>query len=129
MTFVLLITAPHTHSNAWHAYYFAETALRQGHSLHLFFYSDGVRVANRLNYYPQGEQNLAECWQTLKQQYALSLSVCITASLKHGLSDVDNSHRHHLLGDNLHPAFELVGLGTLTDVMLQSDRLISFIGA
>ena len=48
MIFVLLITAPPAHASAWHAYYFAESALAQGHHIKPFFYGDGVSIANRL---------------------------------------------------------------------------------
>ena len=46
MVFVLLITAPPAHISAWHAYYFAESALKQGHEIKPFFYGDGVAIAN-----------------------------------------------------------------------------------
>ena len=60
MIFVLLITAPPAHASAWHAYYFAESALAQGHHIKPFFYGDGVSIANRLLCPAQDEISLAQ---------------------------------------------------------------------
>lgn len=129
MIFVLLITAPISHSNAWHSYYFAQAALKQGHSVHAFFYGDGVEIANRLLCPAQDALNLSQLWQDLAQEYQIELAVCVAAALKRGITDADNAKRHHLQGDNLAQGFSLVGLGTLTEWLLSADRHLSFVRA
>ena len=126
MKFVLLITAPIDHSNAWHAYYFAKSALEQGHQVHPFFYNEGVNVANRLTLVHDTTNSLNQCWQNLAKQYTFELAVCVAAALRRGITDADNSHRHHLKGDNLSEGFTLTGLGTLTDLIIHSDRFLQF---
>jgi len=128
MVFVLLITAPPTHPNAWHSYYFAEAALANGHSIKPFFYADAVMVANRLLCPANDEKNVAQLWLTLAQSHGFELPVCIAAALRRGISDVDNATRHHLQGDNLQHGFTLAGLGLLTEGLINADRVISFVG-
>jgi len=128
MIFVLLITAPVSHSNAWHSYYFAQSALQQGHTIKTFFYGNGVEVANRLLCPAQDALNLSQLWQQLAAEYHFELAVCVAAALRRGISDAENSHRHHLQGDNLAQGFSLTGLGTLTELLLTSDRTLSFVG-
>jgi tRNA 2-thiouridine synthesizing protein D len=129
MRFVLLITAPISHHNAWHGYYFAQAALEQGHCVQVFFYGDGVQVANRLLCPAQDALNLSQLWQHLAQKYHIELAVCVAAALKRGISDADNAKRHHLQGHNLAQGFTLTGLGTLTEWLLSADRHLSFVGA
>lgn len=126
MVFVLLITAPGTHPNAWHAYYFARAALAQAHTVKPFFYGDGITVANRLACPAQDELNLAQLWAELAAKYQFELPVCIAAALKRGVTDAENAKRHHLEGENLHPAFTLAGLGTLAEGLIEADRTLSF---
>lgn len=128
MVFVLLITAPPAHLNAWHGYYFAQAALAAGHSVKPFFYADGVTIANRLLCPAQDEKNLAQLWLNLAQHYDIELPVCIAAALRRGISDADNAFRHHLSGDNLHTGYTLAGLGVLTEGIITADRVISFVG-
>ena len=128
MIFVLLITAPPAHVSAWHAYYFAESALAQGHELRVFFYGDGVGIANRLLCPAQDELSLAQLWRNLAATHHLELPVCVAAALRRGVTDAENAHRHHLHGDNLDPAFSLAGLGVLTEGLITADRVLSFIG-
>ena len=129
MIFVLLITAPVSHSNAWHSYYFAQAALKQGHTVRTFFYGDGVQVANCLLSPAQDALNLSQLWQQLAQEHQFELAVCVAAALRRGISDADNAHRHQLQGSNLAQGFNLTGLGTLTEWLLEADRTVSFVGS
>ncbi len=128
MIFVLLITASPAHVSAWHAFYFAEAALAQGHEVRVFFYGDGVGIGNRLLCPAQDERSLAQLWRHLAATYHLELPVCVAAALRRGISDSENAHRHHLNGDNLDLAFTLAGLGVLTEGLITADRVLSFIG-
>jgi len=79
MKFVLLITAPIDHSNAWHAYYFAKNALEQGHQVSPFFYNEGVNVANRLILAHDQAKSLTKFWQDLAKQYCESISISMSS--------------------------------------------------
>ena len=128
MIFVLLITAPPAHASAWHAYYFAESALAQGHHIKPFFYGDGVSIANRLLCPAQDEISLAQLWCNLADIHGFELPVCVAAALRRGICDADNAYRHHLTGDNLDSHFVLAGLGVLTEGLMTADRVLSFVG-
>lgn len=128
-SFSLLITAnPYMSQGHFTALNFVERLLAKGHSLkQIFFYSDAVLVANRLNCPPADEKNLTKSWANLAIQHDIELTVCITAALKRGIVNQSESQRHALTGDNLDPAFDLSGLGQLNEAMLTSDRHITFV--
>ena len=126
--FSLLITAsPYTQQGQYSALSFANEVIKQGHIIsRIFFYADAVLVANRLNCPPSDEINLTKAWAKLAIEQDIELTVCITAALKRGIVNQTEAQRNALTGDNLDPAFELSGLGQLTESMLESDRLITF---
>lgn len=127
-TFSLLVTAnPYSAQGQFSALQFANEAVRQGHVLkRVFFYADGVLVASRLNCPPSDEYNLTKAWAKLAIEQDVELTVCVTAALKRGVVNQAEADRNALTGENLDPAFELSGLGQLTEAMLESDRLITF---
>ncbi|NVJ68354.1 MAG: sulfurtransferase complex subunit TusD [Gammaproteobacteria bacterium] len=127
-TFSLLVTAnPYTQQGQYSALAFAKSLLSQGHELtRVFFYADGVLVANRLNCPPSDEINLTKSWAKLAIEKDVELTVCVTAALKRGIVNQAEAERNALTSENLDPAFEISGLGQLTEAMLESDRLITF---
>jgi|26BtaG_2_1085354.scaffolds.fasta_scaffold05645_2 tRNA 2-thiouridine synthesizing protein D len=95
-------------------------------ALQVFFYADGAHTANRLRWQSADQFDITKEWQQLAERYQLRLPVCVSTALSRGISDVDNSQRHQLQGDNLAVGFDLVGLGELA-MMLQTDcRLLQF---
>ncbi|AOE49626.1 sulfurtransferase complex subunit TusD [Kangiella sediminilitoris] len=126
--FSLLITAnPFSSQGQYSALQFAKTLLEQGHEIkRVFFYGDGVLVASRLNCPPSDEINLTKSWAKLAIQNDFELTVCVTAALKRGITNATEAERNALTGDNVDPAYEISGLGQLTEAMLESDRLITF---
>lgn len=127
-SFSLLITAnPYISQGHYTALRFAERLLANGHSLkQVFFYSDAVLVANRLNSPAADEINLTKSWAKLAIQHDIELTVCITAALKRGIVNQAEAERNALTGDNLAPAFDLSGLGQLNEALLTTDRHITF---
>lgn len=127
-TFSLLVTAnPHSTQGQFSAIQFAKTLISQGHTLkRVFFYADGVLVASRLNCPPSDEYNLTKTWAKLAIQHDFELVACVTVAMKRGITNAAEAERNALTGDNLDPAFEISGLGQLTEAMLESDRLITF---
>ncbi len=126
--FSLLVTAnPYSQQGQYSALEFARSLLQQGHTLkRVFFYSDAVLVASRLNSPPADEINLTKAWVKLAIEQDIELTVCITAALARGVVNQAEAERNALTGENLDPAFELSGLGQLTEALLESDRLITF---
>ena len=132
---LLLITKDPSHPLAHLALRYARAFLAKTATLNtdsdhaplkLFFYADAAHLANSLRWQSADQINLTEQWQQLAEQHNISLPVCVSTALSRGISDSDNSARHHLQGDNLASGFELVGLSELT-LMMQSDcRLIQF---
>ena len=126
--FSLLVTAnPHSSQGQFSAIQFAKTLIAQGHTLkRVFFYADGVLVASRLNCPPSDEYHLTKTWAKLAIQHDFELVACVTVAMKRGITNATEAERNALTGDNLDPAFEISGLGQLTEAMLESDRLVTF---
>ena len=127
-SFTLLVTAsPYSTQGQFSALHFVKSLLKQGHSIkRIFFYADGVLVASRLNHPPSDEINLTKEWAKLAINNDFELIVCVTAAIKRGIVNSLEADRNALTGDNLDPAFEISGLGQLTEAMLETDRLITF---
>ena len=122
MSSLLLITAAPSSIHAWHALGLAQALQQKQHDFRVFFYQDGVQVANSLQWVPDDQRDLTEAWQEL----AIRLPVCVSAALARGITDQENAQRHQIQSHNLASGFELVGLGELADAVQSSDRLIQF---
>ncbi len=122
MSTLLLITSAPTSVHAWHAFELAKALIDQQQDIRVFFYQDGVHVANQLQWLPDDQRNLAVEWAKLE----IRLPVCVSAALTRGITDDENAVRHHLNTSNLAQGFELVGLGELADAVQSSDRLLRF---
>lgn len=122
MSTLLLITTAPTSVHAWHAFELAKALIDQQQNVRIFFYQDGVHVANQLQWLPDDQRNLAVEWAKLE----IRLPVCVSAALTRGITDHENAVRHHLNTSNLAQGFELVGLGELADAVQSSDRLLRF---
>ena len=132
---LLLITKDPSHPLAHLALRYARAFLEQTTTLNtdvqqaplkLFFYADAAHIANSLRWQSADQLHITKQWQQLAEQHNISLPVCVSTALSRGISDSDNSARHHLQADNLASGFTLVGLSELA-LMMQSDcRLIQF---
>lgn len=122
MSTLLLITSAPTSVMAWHAFGLAQALQQQHHAVRVFFYQDGVQVANALQWCPDDQRDLKHEWQKL----GIRLAVCVSAALARGITDADNAQRHALQQHNLAQGFELVGLGELADAVQNCTRLIQF---
>lgn len=122
MSTLLLITSAPTSIYAWHALGLARALHAKKQDFRVFFYQDGVFVANNLQWVPDDQCHLMNEWQTL----AIRLPVCVSAALSRGISDQENAQRHQISQYNLASGFELVGLGELADAIQSTQRLIQF---
>lgn len=122
MSTLLLITSAPTSMMAWHAFGLAQALQNKHEEFRVFFYQDGVQVANDLQWFPDDQRNLKLEWQKL----GVRLPVCVSAALARGITDASNAQRHSLQQHNLAQGFELVGLGELADAVQSCSRLIQF---
>lgn len=122
MSTLLLITSAPSSIHAWHALGLAQALKAKNQTFRVFFYQDGVSVANSLQWVPDDQRNLSFEWQKLD----IRLPVCVSAALARGITDLENAQRHHIQTHNLAQGFDLVGLGELADAVQSSERLIQF---
>lgn len=121
---VLLITSQPTSLASKQAIVLANHHLEQQKPLSVFFYGNGVTVANRLRWQPDNSYDSTADWIDLHTRFGLLLPVCVSAALARGISDSDNANRHHLDGDNLLPPFYLAGLSELAMLLGDTRPLV-----
>ncbi len=128
MNYALLVLSPaHSSQGARSALLFARAAVARGHKIErVFFYGDAVHAASALIVAPQDEVDLTSEWATLVADNGTELLVCVGASLRRGLLDETEAKRYSKSQYNLHPAFEIAGLGQLVEASQTCDRLITF---
>lgn len=119
---LLLITAPPTSRQSYHAFKLAQAMQQQQQAFSVFFYQNAVSIANASLWRADDELNLTKAWQTL----AIPLPVCVSAALNRGITDSENAARHQLHHTNLADGFHLTGLGTLADAITQARHVIQF---
>ena len=121
-TLLLISSSPHT-AKGKKALQHAQTLLKDGQTLSLFFYGDGAYTASRLQWQSADVPDVTRAWAVLADTHGLSLPVSVSTAFARGITDTDNAKRHDLTGDNLHPAFSLVGLGDLA-MMIDDDTTV-----
>ena len=113
---ILLKEGPYNHQASDTAYKFAEAAIARGHKVDaVFLYNDGVTNVTRLMEPPQDDRNIAGRWSELSAKHGVEILACIAASKRRGISE------EVLIEDG-----EITGLGTLTDIVIRNDRLVTF---
>jgi tRNA 2-thiouridine synthesizing protein D len=127
MIFTIVVSCGPQTQGARHALRFAESVLKLGHCISsIFFYQEGVQNANDFMVIPQDEERLLDRWSDLRKESGAELIVCIAAALRRGVINSQEATRYKKAAGNLHPSFELSGLGQLVDATLNSDRLVTF---
>ena len=128
--FTILVTAsPYSRQGHTSALAFARAVVESGHTIDtIFFHGDAVYVANELISPPTDETNITSEWQRFAEQHKVELSVCIGASLRRGICDIETAKQEQLNSSNLARLFTLDGLGNLAQATATSDRLVRFGG-
>ncbi|CAM4460448.1 sulfurtransferase complex subunit TusD [Vibrio agarivorans] len=109
------------------AYLFAQSLLKQGHTLtSVFFYQDGVYNGSALTVPANDEFDLVKAWQALAHEHSVRLETCVAAALRRGVVGESEAQQHGLTQDNLALSFEQAGLGSLAEAMLTQDRVVQF---
>ena len=126
---LLVLSAPHAGEAGDSAWQFAKAVVDAGHELHrVFFYQEGTQHGSALAVSPQDETDRVARWASLAEESGADLVLCIASAVKRGLLDAGEADRHEKGAHNVHPAFELSGLGQLVEAHLTSDRLVTFGG-
>lgn len=128
LSYCLLVTGPaYGAQRAGSALLFAQHLLAAGHRIQcVFFYREGVSNANGLTSPANDETDMVRRWQRLAAQGQFTLSVCVAAALRRGVTDEAQAQSQALAGANIAGGFTLSGLGTLAEAMITCDRVIQF---
>ncbi|EOF4702484.1 MAG: sulfurtransferase complex subunit TusD [Klebsiella huaxiensis] len=128
MRFAITVTGPAYGTQlASSALQFAHAVLQEGHELvSIFFYREGVYNANQLSAPASDEFDLVRAWQSLHDDHAVSLHICVAAALRRGVVDQQEAQLLGLPACNLQPGFTLSGLGALAEAALTCDRMVQF---
>ena len=107
---------------------FTRAALTAGHQVpRVFFYHDGVRTGCDLDGHPTARTTLLQGWVDLKRSFGTDLLICIAAAEARGLYNIEQARTAGKTA-NLHPAFQVVGLGQFTEMIMTADRALTFDG-
>ncbi|TPH12777.1 sulfurtransferase complex subunit TusD [Litorilituus lipolyticus] len=122
----VIITSPPSSNLSVTAIEYIEAALAlQIEIVGIFFYQDGVLHANTFVEVPTDEYQAQAKWLALKNEFNLSLHLCVTAASKRGLQ-VDETNSVEPQSSNVADAFEISGLGELVELTNYADRVIQF---
>lgn len=113
---VQVLEGPYNNQASDTAYNFIKAALERGHQIvRVFFYHNGVLNVNNLAEPPQDDRNVYARWTELGRDKGIDIVACIAASKRRGIKD-----GHIIEGTRIS------GLGQLTDMAIEADRLITF---
>lgn len=128
MIFSLLIqTSPQNLTTAVTALEFAKALVRRQHKIHrLFFYGDGVTIANQNPVIPQDEPDIYAAWRAFIAEQKIDSVVCIASALKRGIIDAAEGKRYQRDAITLPAEYSLSGLGQLIDAAVVSDKIVTF---
>ncbi len=127
-TFALLVLGAPTSSQGPNtALAFARAAVAAGHRiLRVFFFHDGVLCGNDLAVAPPGQGSMAAQWAELATQHDIDLVICVASALKRGIVNESEAKRYAKTASNLHPQFDLSGLGQWIEACALADRVVTF---
>ncbi|MEO5365232.1 MAG: sulfurtransferase complex subunit TusD [Magnetococcus sp. WYHC-3] len=112
---VLIYEGPYNHEASDSAYNFIQAALAKGHECRgIFFYHDGVYNVTKLMEPPQDDRHISNRWSELGGR-GIDIVVCIAAAKRRGIVD-----------SVLVPNVRISGLGQLTMMAIEADRLVTF---
>lgn len=98
------------------AYQFAKAALAKGHEIpRIFFYSDGVLNSTKMMEPQSDDRHIQKRWTELQKEHGMEFIVCVAAAKRRGIND-----------EVLAEGFTIGGLGMLTELAIEADRLVTF---
>lgn len=129
----MVLGAPTSSQGPQTALAFARAAVAAGHRIiRVFFFHDGVHCGSDLAIPVAGQQSIAAQWaqlsqqQELSQQHAIDLVVCVASAIKRGILNEAEAKRYAKSAGNLHPLFDLSGLGQWVEACALADSVVTF---
>lgn len=128
MQFNILITGGlYSSQAALSAWHFCQASLKAGHTIdQVFFYQDAALHGTQLSIPMQDEQDAVRLWAECASEYQIDLFVCVSAAERRGILGAEQIAEYDLGHANLHPQYQIAGLGVLHDAALSSDRMVTF---
>lgn len=106
---------------------YAQAAIAQSIRIEcVFFYHDAVLLASTLNHALQDELSLANEWQQLIENHHIPAIACIASAIKRGVYNEVEAKRYQKSATNLHPSFELAGLGSWLEAVDKATQHVVF---
>ena len=129
MIYTIIVNAsPHSSESAHTAYQFTVAALNEGHLIKcVFFYCNGtLNGSAAISAHEPSPVNLPSAWLKLYHDYAVELHLCSGSAAKTGVIDEQQARRLNIGSGTIASGFVISGLGTLTEAMVMSDRVVTF---
>ena len=125
MRYALVVTGPvYGNQKSTSAWMFAKALLEARHTIEsIFFHQDAVSNASAFISPASDEHDLAAEWVRLSVEENIPLNICVSAALRRGIIDREQTSQEMY---NLHPQFNLTGLGSLATSLLTCDRVVQF---
>lgn len=121
---VLVTSSPSASANPRSAFLYCVAALKKRHEVIVFFYSEGVNIANAFTASAVDESNLFKAFQELSENNSmLKLLVCNTAGNRRGLLGQEEANE---LGFNITKPFVLGGLAEFAQFSQSAHRVVQF---
>ncbi len=106
---------------------FARAAVAGGHRIvRVFFFHDGVHCGSDIAIPAAGQTSIARQWADLSEQHDIDLVICVASALKRGILNAGEAKRYTKSASNLHPEFDLSGLGQWIEACALADRAVTF---
>jgi tRNA 2-thiouridine synthesizing protein D len=117
---VQLKEGPYNHEASDTAYHFIQAARKRGHEVvAVFLYNDGVYNIAKNAEPPQDDRNIQKRWSELGAE-GVTIYACIAAAKRRAITS--STIKDELIMENT----EITGLGQLTTLGIESDRLVTF---
>ena len=124
---ILVTGSVYSSQSAYSALKFCHAAITQGHRItQVFFYRDAVSQASRLTVPLDDEFNCIDEWVAFAKGNDVPLVACVSAAERRGILNAEQADEFAKDADNVHPIFQIEGLGVLHDASLSSDRTVTF---
>lgn len=125
MSKILLVITSDAHNtgSVLSALHFAQAAIAQQHDISVFFYADGVTLANHFTAPVSDELNLYKQWVKLSDEINIPLYVCNTAATRRGVLPLEEKNAS---GFNLQAPFVAAGLTEYATLSQKVDKAVQF---
>ena len=112
---VMIQEGPYNHQAGDSAYKFIEAAMAKGHTIQgVFLYDDAVSNVAKHMEPPQDDRHIAKRWSELGAK-GVDIIICVAAAKRRGINP-----------DLIVPNTRISGLGQLSEICTEADRVVTF---